>query len=39
MVREESTDCPPRETLGFIVSFRAIGGSDRKVGSVEYVSS
>lgn len=38
MVREESTDCPLRETLVFIVSFRAIGSSDRKVGSVEYVS-
>lgn len=38
MVREESADCPLRETLGFIVSFRAIGSSDRKVASVECVS-
>lgn len=38
MVREESTDYPLRETLGFIVSSRAVGSSDRKDGSVEYVS-
>lgn len=37
MVREESTDCPLRETLGFIVSCGAIGSSDRKVGSAASV--
>lgn len=37
MVREESKGFPLRETLGFIVSSRAIGSSDRKDGSVEYV--
>ena len=37
MVREESTDCPLRETLSFIVSCGAIGSSDRKVGSAASV--
>lgn len=38
MVRQESTYYPLRETLGFIVSSRAVGSSDRKDGYVEYVS-
>lgn len=38
MVREEGTDSPVRDILGFIESFRAIGSSDRKVWSVEYLS-
>lgn len=43
MVRgEQSAGCPPREMPGLIVSSREVGGeamgaSDRKVGSAEYV--
>lgn len=38
MVREEGTQCPWRDILGFIESFRAIESSGQKVRSVECLS-